>query len=44
MFLLGEKIKALGLDDAVALRQLLDQHIDSLMAENVEIEKAEKAA
>lgn len=39
VFLLGEKIKALGLDDAIALRQLLDQHIDSLMAENVEIEK-----
>lgn len=40
VFLLGEKIKALGLDDAVALRQLLDQHIDALMAENVEAEKA----
>lgn len=39
LFLLGEKIKTLGLDDAVALRQLLDQHIDSLMAENAEIEK-----
>lgn len=40
VFLLGEKIKTLGLDDALALRQLLDQHIDALSAENVEAEKA----
>lgn len=39
VFLLGEKIKALGLDDAVALRQLLDQHIEALTAENAENEK-----
>lgn len=39
VFLLGEKIKALGLDDALALRQLLDAHIDALSQEN-----AEKAA
>lgn len=39
VFLLGEKIKALGLDDAVALRQLLDQHIEVLTAENAENEK-----